>query len=133
MVPRFVARTSFVVVAVLAAVVGTLPGCASKQGVEAESGVVVRGLGESFPTSRGDVYVIRVQDEYKLVRCIVDGPIAGCYEDVLTVPREALSENSDDGIGWNRWIDVPQVPGLQVAFVAPGRVAVRDDAGASPR
>lgn len=77
-------------------------------------------LGQPFDTSTGQIFVLRVQDEFRLIRCIPDGPIAGCYEDVLSV--------SGDSIAWNAWLDVEQVPGLRVAFVSPSAVAVvRDD------
>src|SRR6185503_19916198 len=81
----------------------------------AEGATGVKSLGEPYKTPYGQIHVIRIQDEYRLLRCIPEGPIQGCYEDVLIVPREALSENNADGISWNNWIDVKNVPGLQVA------------------
>ena len=77
-------------------------------------------LQQPFETSKGLIFVLKVQDEFRLIRCIPDGPIAGCYEDVLSV--------SGDAVDWNAWMDVENVPGLRVAFVSPTAVAiVRDD------
>ena len=65
---------------------------------------------------------MRIQDEYRVIRCIPEGPIAGCYEDVLSVPRSGLS--------YNRWIPVDNCPGLEVAFLSPREVAFRTELGA---
>ncbi len=75
-------------------------------------------LGEHFDTARGRVFVLRIQGEYRVIRCIPDGPgsIAGCFEDVLSV--------SGDDVRWNTWMDVRDVPGLSVAFVSPTAVAL---------
>ena len=118
-----------VVVAVgLATGLGAAGGCASSDdGIREGDGVKIYDLGEPFRTRQGTVHVIRVQDEYRLVRCIPDGPIAGCYEDILSVPRAPLSDDSVPGPRWNQWIDVPTVEGLKIAFVGTGRVAVREE------
>ncbi len=79
------------------------------------NGLRLVALGEHIPTSRGNVFVVRVQGEYRLIRCIPSGPIAGCYEDVLSV--------ADADVAWNHWVDVDAVPGLRVAFVSPTDVA----------
>jgi len=77
--------------------------------------------GEHFDTSRGRVFVICAQDEFKLIRCIPEGPIAGCYEDVFTIPL--------DDVDWSTWVDVKSIPGLRVAFLSPTTVAVTSDHG----
>jgi hypothetical protein len=125
-------RRTWIAAALVAAGCGGMDG--GKGGpVEEGQGVVLRNLGEPFKTSRGEVHVIRVQDEYKLLRCISEGPIAGCYDEVLQVPRAALSEDDKDGIRWNDWIDVPQVPGLKIQFVGPSRIAIRTENGSAPQ
>lgn len=107
-------------------------GCGSTgNGIHEGDGVRIYDLGESFKTTQGPVHVIRVQDEYRVVRCIPEGPIAGCYEDILSVPRAPLSDDSVPGARWNQWIDVPTVPGLRIAFVGTGRIAVREENGAA--
>jgi hypothetical protein len=73
-------------------------------------------FGEPFQTSAGQIFVLKVQDEYRVIRCIPDGPIAGCYEDVLSV--------SNDKVDWNAWMSVGDVPGLRVAFVSPTAIAL---------
>ena len=73
-------------------------------------------LQEAIETDAGNLFVLRVQDEFRVVRCIPDGPISGCWEEVLTVQR--------DEVPWSRWIDVAAVPGLRLAFVSPTEVAV---------
>jgi len=131
--------TSTLVLALGAALLG---GCASSQadhgaagsdsahGGPADTGAADRSsrtpatpatlvaLGEHFDTARGRVFVLRIQGEYRVIRCIPDGPgsIAGCFEDVLSV--------SGDDIRWNTWMDVRDVPGLSVAFVSPTAVAL---------
>jgi hypothetical protein len=76
-------------------------------------------LGEPFETESGQLFLLRIQDEYRLIRCIPDGPIAGCYEDVYTV--------AGHDVDWNAWVDVESVPGLRVAFVSPTAIAVAQD------
>ena len=71
---------------------------------------------ESFESARGRVFVLRIQDEFRLIRCIPDGTITGCYEDVLSI--------SGDDVEWNTWMDVTDIPGLRVAFVSPTAVAL---------
>jgi hypothetical protein len=104
-------------------------GCATppERAVDEGRASMVR-LGEPFDTQRGQIFVLRIQDEFRLIRCIPDGPIAGCYEDVYSV--------NDQDVAWNSWIDVDRVPGLRLAFVSPTAIAVaRDPAVAtkSPR
>ena len=82
-------------------------------------------FGEPFETSEGQVFVLRIQDEYRVIRCIPDGPIAGCYEDVLSVP--------DHSVPWNTWLDVGDVPGLRVAFVSPHAIALHQLPPERPR
>jgi hypothetical protein len=73
-------------------------------------------FGEPFQTSAGQIFVLRIQDQYRVIRCIPDGPIAGCYEDVLSV--------SNHDVEWNEWMTVADVPGLKVAFVSPTAIAL---------
>ena len=76
-------------------------------------------LGDHYQsTAAGSLFVISVQDEYRLIRCIPSGPIAGCYEDVWRLPR--------DGVRYNRWMGVESVPGLEIAVVSPTQVAYRE-------
>jgi hypothetical protein len=72
---------------------------------------------DHYESSLGSLFVISVQGEYRLIRCIPAGPIAGCYEDLLVVPR--------DEVKWNRWLTVPKIPGLELAIVSPTEVAFR--------
>lgn len=97
-------------------------------------GAEVRGLGVPYRTVVGDVYFIRVQDEYRLIRCIPTGPIAGYYDDVFRMERGMLTDDAASklGVRWNEWVPVPQVPGLEVAFLAPDRIAFREKAVAAP-
>ena len=101
--------------AALSGCVSPPPG-AQPAGGDPDAPAQVLAFGEPFETSEGQVFVLRIQDEYRVIRCIPDGPIAGCYEDVLSV--------SDSSVVWNEWMQVTDVPGLQVAFVAPGSVAL---------
>lgn len=80
--------------------------------------------GEHFDTSRGRVFLLCAQNEFKLIRCIPDGPIAGCYEDVYAV--------SMDEVDWSSWVDVSSIPGLRVAFLSPTTLAVTSDHGPPP-
>ena len=68
-------------------------------------------LDEYFPTEIGNIKVIRVQDEFRVIRCIQDGPFHGCFVDILTVPRNDLALAS--------WLDVEAVAGLKIAFLTP--------------
>ena len=113
-------RTLFVLAAAAA-----LAGCASRERPP-ERGYLASGvlpLGDHFDSPQGSLFVISVQDEYKLIRCIPSGPIAGCYEDVFVIPRSAVH--------YNRWMKVESVPGLELAVVSPTEVAFRveSDAG----
>ena len=91
-------------------------GCAMQRAAPAP-GMRVLKLGEQCDTPYGKFFALRIQDEYRVIRCIPDGPIAGCYEDVLSVPRGGLS--------YNRWMDVKGTTGLQVAIISPQEVAFR--------
>jgi hypothetical protein len=103
-----------VVPSCLLAVALAAAGCASARNAP---GSVVLRLGEPYHTPDGDLFVIRVQDEFRLIRCIPTGPIAGCYEDVHNVAA--------DRVEYNRWMDVTRVPGLELAIVSPAEVAYR--------
>ena len=81
-------------------------------------------LGEYFETEKGQVFVLRVQDEFRLIRCIPEGPIAGCYEDVYSV--------SGHDVSWNDWVDVDNVPGLRLAFLSPTAIAVARNGAVDP-
>jgi hypothetical protein len=81
----------------------------------------VLALGDHYESSLGSLFVIRVQDEFRLIRCIPAGPIAGCYEDLLVIPLEQVK--------YNRWLTVEKLPGLEVAIVAPKEVAFRFEEG----
>jgi len=119
-IPRSLAPAATLLLAVAA-----LTACASPprgidgaaDGLPADEPVAdVVALGEPFETTRGQVFVLRIQDEYRVIRCIPDGPIAGCYEDVFSV--------ADSDLEWSEWMDVTDVPGLRVAFVSPTAVAL---------
>lgn len=102
------------------------------------SGQAVRKLGESFRTRHGDVYMLRVQDEYHLIRCIPtssSGAIAGNYEDVFTMPRDRLTDDASaqSKVRWNTWIPVPELPGLDINFLSPEWISLRETADAPPR
>jgi hypothetical protein len=109
--------------------VASLAGCASNER-PSERGYYSSGvlpLGDHFETPKGgSLFVISVQDEYRLIRCIPSGPIAGCYEDMFTIPSGSVH--------YNRWMRVETVPGLELAIVSPTEVAFRveQDAG-TPR
>jgi hypothetical protein len=68
-------------------------------------------------TPQGNLFVLRIQDEYRVIRCIEEGPIRGCYEDVFAVSGDALK--------YNRWMELVSIPGVQVAVVSPTEVAFR--------
>ena len=105
--------------AVLAAFL--VAGCAAPETAQQSTPELERSsilpLGDHFESSLGSLFVIGVQGEYRLIRCIPAGPIAGCYEDLLVVPR--------DDVKWNRWLAVPKIPGLELAIVSPTEVAFR--------
>ena len=118
------------------AVAAAAGACASQnEGIEETEHVRIYDLGESFTTTAGPIHLLRVQDEYRLVRCTTEGDIEGCYEDILSIRRDQLSDESVQGPRWNDWIEVPAVPGLHIALVGSGRVAVRQEqpAPAEPR
>lgn len=96
--------------------------------------VAVRQLGESYKSAQGDVLMIRVQDEYQLIQCVPEGPIAGCFKDVFKMPRDQITDDATakDAVRWNEWIDVPHMPGLQVSFLGPDRIALRELHVAAP-
>lgn len=97
-------------------------GCASNSSADGTRPSDVLGLGEHFESSLGSLFVLEVQEEYRLIRCIPSGPIAGCYEDLFVVPL--------DSVKYNRWLPVESVPGLEIAIVSPKEVAFRVDAAA---
>jgi hypothetical protein len=101
--------------AVLAA--SLVAGCASPERQPAPERSNILPLGDHYESSLGSLFVIGVQGEYRLIRCIPAGPIAGCYEDLLVVPREEVK--------WNRWLTVPNIPGLELTIVSPTEVAFR--------
>ena len=104
------ALTSAAITAVFA-----VAGCASPQATGEHSKVLP--LGDHYESSLGSLFVIAVQNEYRLIRCIPAGPIAGCYEDLFVLPR--------DEVKFNRWLTVEKVPGLEMAVVSPTSVAFR--------
>jgi hypothetical protein len=99
-----------------------LSGCASHGSAPSASPIDradVFSLGDHYESVLGgSLFVISVQDEFRLIRCIPSGPIAGCYEDVWRLPRE--------GVRYNRWMPVDSVPGLEIAVVSPTEVAYRE-------
>jgi hypothetical protein len=128
------ARRTWCVAAALAAAAGACATPEPEPEIPGPQNYRMYDLGESFSTDAGPVHLLRVQDEYRLVRCITEGEIAGCYEDIFSIPRDQLSDESSPGPRWNHWIDVPAVPGLRIALVDTGRVAVRQEpAPAAPR
>lgn len=82
----------------------------------------LRRVGEYFETKAGPCVLIRVQDEYRLIRCVETGPIAGCYEDIFSL-------NLND-VEWNEWVNVQPAPGLTLAFLSPDEFVVRFDESA---
>ncbi len=85
-------------------------------------------IGIHHETPLGTVFVIGVQDEFKLIRTIPPGAgtITGGYEDVFAIPREQVH--------YNRWLDVSTMPGLQLAIVSPTEVAFRvKGSGGAPK
>jgi hypothetical protein len=96
----------------------------------APPGAAVRSLGESFKTTHGEVFLMRVQDEYVLIRCIPEGPIAGCYENVYRIQRDAITDDATstgaERVRWNQWVPVKDVPGLEIMFLDPGHIALRE-------
>ncbi len=85
----------------------------------------LRQVGEHFETDDGGSFVlIRVQDEYRLLYCIQDGPIAGCYAEAFTVERNSVP--------WSDWVDVESQPGLRLAFLSPVEFAVRYEPEPAP-
>lgn len=107
-----------------------LAACAGMDGGArpAPTGAAVRGLGETYRSSHGDVHLARIQDEYKLIRCIPTGPIAGWYQDVFKVSRDAITDETrgEAPYRWNQWIPVRDMPGLELMFLAPDRIAFRE-------
>lgn len=103
------------VVLTLALVLPALAGCAEPRAVVRRSDVL--SLGDHYESPSGSLFVISVQDEYRLIRCIPDGPIAGCYDNLFSVRR--------DSVKYNRWLEVEGIPDLDIAFVSPTEVAFR--------
>ena len=96
-----------------------LGACAAPRGSAyvPENDYAIKKVGEHFETADGRLKLIRVQDEFKLLRCVDGGPIEGCYVDVFTLPRDQL--------GSTTWIPISESPGLRLAFLSPDEVAVR--------
>jgi hypothetical protein len=107
------AVTSFVLLAFVGALGCASPTRPSSDAVEQSD---VLPLGGQYECELGSLFVIRVQDEYRLIRSVPRGSIAG-YDDVFVVPR--------DQVRWNRWVTVPGARGLELAIVSPERVAFR--------
>lgn len=111
-------------------------GCATSDPMPpaSPSGAAVRKLGQSFRTRHGDVTLIRVQDEYHLLRSSPTGAIGGMYEDVFTIARDAITDDAStsSGVRWNHWVPVPLVPGLDIMFLSPEWIALREQIAAAP-
>ena len=104
------------VVAVIAA--SCVAGCASAAPEDGDGRISdVLGLGALYDSPAGSVFVIDVQGEYRLIRCVSAGPIARGYEDLYVVPR--------DQVKFNRWMNIEKAPGLELAIVSPREVAFR--------
>ena len=82
----------------------------------------VMPLGDQYDSPVGCLFVISVQDEYRLIRSVSSGPISHGYEDLFSVPR--------DRVKFNRWMRVDKAPGLEFAIVSPREVAFRVDESA---
>ena len=105
-----------------------LAGCASVEpaapegaellepGVDGDQAYTIKRLGESFPTEVGGCVMILVQDEYRMIRCIDEGPIAGCFDPIYTVAQHEVD--------WSEWVDVVKAPGLRLAFLSPVEYAL---------
>jgi hypothetical protein len=74
-------------------------------------------LGDEYASPVGNLFVISVQDEYRLIRSVSSGPISRGYEDLFSVSR--------DHVKFNRWMPVERAPGLELAIVSPTEVAFR--------
>lgn len=128
-------------VSALVAAAALLPACASQEQALVSQGAQVLSLGEPYRSAKGDVFVLRIQDEYKVRICMEqEGPIQGCFEDVYTIARNDLTDDPNVAAGtkkvrWNQWIDLhQQVPGLHLMFLAPERVAfLQDPVPATPK
>jgi hypothetical protein len=96
----------------------SLAGCASEP---ADNGAArisdALPLGAEYESPVGNLIVISVQDEYRLIRVVSVGPIGRSYEDLFAVPRDAVK--------FNRWMPVKSSPGLELAIVSPTEVAFR--------
>lgn len=74
-------------------------------------------LGESFATPEGACKVIKVQDDFRVVRCVGDGSIQGCYEELLSV--------TDYDVRWNEPLPLEVGEGVTLSFLTPTDVVVR--------
>ncbi|MCG3133072.1 MAG: hypothetical protein HMLKMBBP_00164 [Planctomycetes bacterium] len=117
-------------VVLVLSIAATLAACASQGGSTAApvspGSVQPLRLGEPWKSSHGEVFVHRVQDEYQVIQCVPEGPIRGCFKDVFSVNRNALSEDESDGVSWNAWLPVKRLPGLEIVFLSPESVAFRE-------
>ena len=128
---RFRSAAPFVTAVALAVALTSCAMPGAGPGGKAET----RRLGESFPTTKGDVYLIRIQDEYRLIRCMPDSAIQGCYEDVFRMQRDALTDDAKavNSFRWNQWVKVPSIDGLEIMFLTPEQVALRQTTAAPVR
>jgi hypothetical protein len=106
-------------VAALAALAAlTVAGCASELADDGAAHISeVLPLGAQYESPVGSLIVISVQDEYRLIRAVAVGQIGRSYEDLFSVPRDAVK--------FNRWMPVDRAPGLELAIVSPSEVAFR--------
>jgi len=109
-------QRALVVLATLAAL--TVAGCESGPFPEGGGRISdVYPLGDEYASPVGNLFVISVQDEYRLIRAVSSGAISRGYEDLFSVPR--------DNVKFNRWMRVEKAPGLELAIVSPTEVAFR--------
>ncbi len=115
---RTLALTTVGAALLLAGCAAPAPQRAASADLPAAPTVTVRGLGEHFDTVNGPAKLIRVHDEFRLILCVQDGPITGCYADLGHLPRDAALTT---------WFEMESAPGLKLAMITPERVAVVQD------
>ncbi len=109
-------KRALVVVAALAALpLAACESASSAGGGERVSDVI--SLGQQYESPVGTIFVIDVQNEYRLLRAVASGAIARGYEDLFVIPQ--------DDVKFNRWMPVAKAPGLELAIVSPTEVAFR--------
>jgi hypothetical protein len=127
-------RSRRTAVVVVVAGLLALAACAGDQASVGTGAPAERGLGEPYKTTTGlQVHLMRVQDEYRLIRRVKEGQIQA-DDDVFKISRETITdEPGQSGVRWNTWVPVPSVPGLEIKFLSQDRFAFRERGSAQPR